>query len=87
MLVTLFLAMLLMTAGVGKAAVSDLQVTGKVNDRTLGSREGRQNMKKQLHHQVKALLTSVCERDLGNLKSIFLLLKVRICCAWSCFKN
>lgn len=56
MLVTLFLAMLLMIAGMGRAAMSDLQVTGKVKDRTLGSREGRHNMRKQLHHQVKAIL-------------------------------
>lgn len=49
MLVTLFLAVLLMIAGTGKAAVSDLQVNGKVHFR---------NMRKQLHHQVKAISTS-----------------------------
>lgn len=53
MLVTLFLSMLLMIAGIGKAAASDLQANRKVDDRTLGSREGRRNMRKQLHHQVK----------------------------------
>lgn len=58
MLVTLFLAMLLVIAGIGRAAVSDLQITGKVVDRTLGSREGRHIMRRQLHHQVKAILTS-----------------------------
>lgn len=58
MLVTLLLGMLLMSAGVGRAAVSDLQVTGKVNDAALGSRNGRNHMRKQLHHQVKAILTS-----------------------------
>lgn len=60
MLVTLFLAMLLMIAGIGRAAVSDLQVTGRFNDRTLGSREGRHKMRKELHHQVKAVLTRYC---------------------------
>lgn len=57
MLVTLSLAMLLMIAGIGRAAVSDLQITGKVNDITLGRTEGRHIMRKQLHHQVKAILT------------------------------
>lgn len=55
MLVTAFLAMLLMTAGIGGAAETDLQVNGKLNDRTLSSTEGRQNVRKQLRHQVKAI--------------------------------
>lgn len=55
MLVTAFLAMLLMIAGIGGAAETDLQVNGKLNDRSLSSREGRQNMRKQLRHQVKAI--------------------------------
>lgn len=55
MMVTAFLAMLLMIAGIGGAAEADLQVNGKLNDRTLSSREGRQNVRKQLRHQVKAI--------------------------------
>lgn len=57
MLVTAFLAMLLMIAGIGGAAETDLQVNGKLNDRTLSSREGRHNVRKQLRHQVKAILS------------------------------
>lgn len=55
MLVTAFLAMLLVFAGIGGAAETDLQVNGKWNDRTLSSKEGRHNVRKQLRHQVKAL--------------------------------
>lgn len=55
MLVTAFLAMLLMIAGIRGAAEADLQVNRKLNDRTLSSREGRQNVRKQLRHQVKAI--------------------------------
>lgn len=55
MLVTAFLAMLLMIAGIGGAAETDLQVNGKLNDRTLSSREGRQNVRKQPLHQVSYL--------------------------------
>lgn len=55
MLVTAFLAMLLMIAGIGGAAETDLQVNGKLNDRTLSNTEGRQNVRKQLRYQVKAI--------------------------------
>lgn len=55
MLVTVFLAMLLMIAGIGRAAMSDLQLNEKFNDRTLSGREGRHSMRKQLHHQVNAI--------------------------------
>lgn len=71
MLLTLFLAMLLMIAGIGRAAVSDLQATGKFNDRTLGCKEGRHKMRKELHHQVKAIFTR--SRDLGCLNPHFCL--------------
>lgn len=55
MLVTAFLAMLLVIAGIGGAAETDLQVNGKLNDRTLSGREGRHNVRKQLRHQVNAI--------------------------------
>lgn len=55
MLVTAFLAMLLMVAGIGRAAASDLQGNGKFNDRSLSAREGRRNTRKQAHHQVKVI--------------------------------
>lgn len=80
MLLTLFLAMLLMIAGIGRAAVSDLQATGKFNDRTLGCKEGRHKMRKELHHQVSYFNKIL---RFGMPRATFLFLKVRICCSLS----
>nr|BAJ41195.1 LPXRFamide peptide precursor [Takifugu alboplumbeus] len=68
MLVTAFLAMLLMIAGIGGAAETDLQVNGKLNDRTLSSREGRHNVRKQLRHQIKSNILRSLDMERINIQ-------------------
>ncbi|XP_029700360.1 pro-FMRFamide-related neuropeptide VF isoform X3 [Takifugu rubripes] len=70
MLVTAFLAMLLMIAGIGGAAETDLQVNGKLNDRTLSSREGRHNVRKQLRHQIKSNILRSLDMERINIQHV-----------------